>query len=238
MNSSSGGGRLTEEISTSRIVARLLVGFVVLSAALFGTAGTLEWPEAWFYLILQFSFSVTISGWLKRNNPQLLKDRMTFFKPAARSWDKFILWISAILLVPYLLIPGFDAVRFQWSLVPPVAKVVAFAGAAAAFLLIGRVMRENRYLSPIVEVQKDRGHRAITTGPYEVVRHPMYIGVIGLLAFIPVALGSFWALLPAVPLILLIIVRTDLEDRTLQKELEGYQDYTLKVPYRLVPGIW
>jgi protein-S-isoprenylcysteine O-methyltransferase Ste14 len=99
-------------------------------------------------------------------------------------------------------------------------------------------MRENTYLSRVVEIQKDRGHKVITTGPYRYVRHPMYVGVIILLVSVPLALGSLWALVPGVALTIIIIIRTHLEDKTLHAELEGYKAYAGKVRYRLVPGIW
>jgi len=229
---------LSKEISTARIAVRFSLGIVGMCAAFFGTAGTLNWPEAWLYMILQFSFSAAMAVWLKRNDPELLKDRMTFLKSSAMSWDKVILWIMTIVSIPYILLPGLDAVRYQWSSVPPVFKVIAFAGVAASFLLIFWVMRENTYLSRIVEVQKERGHSVITTGPYRFVRHPMYVGVIIIFVCIPLALGSLWTLIPAVLLTALIVIRTHLEDKTLQEELEGYKDYSVKVPHRIVPGIW
>ena len=233
-----GGREMVKEISTARIAVRFLFGIVGMSVAFFGTAGTLAWPEAWLYMILQFSFSATMAVWLKRNDPELLKDRMTFLKSSARSWDKVILWILTIVSIPYILLPGLDTVRYQWSSVPSVFKVVGFAGVAGAFLLIFWVMRENTYLSRIVEVQKERGHTVITAGPYQWVCHPMYVGVITIFFCIPLALGSLWTLIPAAMLIVLLVVRTRFEDKTLHAELEGYKEYSVKVPYRLVPGIW
>jgi protein-S-isoprenylcysteine O-methyltransferase Ste14 len=99
-------------------------------------------------------------------------------------------------------------------------------------------MRENSYLSRIVEIQTERGHRVITTGPYQYVRHPMYFGVIVLFNSIPVALGSLWTLIPSSVLTLLILIRTYLEDKTLREELEGYNSYAEKVKYKIIPGIW
>jgi len=122
--------------------------------------------------------------------------------------------------------------------VPLPVKAAGFAAIAASFILIFRVMRENRYLSRVVEIQKERGHQVISTGPYRHVRHPMYIGVIALFVAIPLALGSLWALIPAAALSALIVVRTCLEDKVLHAELEGYEAYAERVRYRLVPGIW
>jgi len=229
---------LAAEISTTRVVVRLIIGIAVMSAAFFGSAGTLDWPEAWLYIIFQFSFSVTMAVWLKKNNPDLLKDRMTFLKSSARVWDKAILWIMTVVFIFYLLVPGLDAIRYGWTSIPVFLKVLGFMGIVATLLLISWVMRENAYLSRVVEIQRERGHRVITTGPYRYIRHPMYVAVITQLACVPLALGSVLALLPAALLTVLIVIRTLLEDKTLHSELEGYKAYSEKVKYRLVPGIW
>ena len=220
------------------IVMRLVAGIAIMSAAFFGSAGTLAWPEAWLYMILQYSFSTMLAIWLKKHNPDLLRDRMAFLKPTAKGWDKVILLISTIVFIPYLILPGLDAVRFRWSSVPPIIKVVGFIGIILSLILVFWVMRVNTFLSRIVEIQKERGHRVITTGPYQYVRHPMYFGIIFLFFSIPVALGSLWSLIPSATLTLLILIRTVLEDKTLREELEGYNSYAEKVRYKIVPGIW
>jgi len=116
--------------------------------------------------------------------------------------------------------------------------VVAYAGVMVSLLLFFAVLRENAYLSRFVEVQKERGHKVITTGPYRYIRHPMYVAVIVLLYSIPVALGSLWTLIPGLVLTILFIIRTHFEDKTLHDELEGYKAYSTKVKYKLFPGIW
>ena len=225
-------------VSTLRIVLRLLIAFVVMSAVFFGSAGTVAWPQAWLYMMIQFSFWAGTALWLKKHNPQLLKDRMVFLKPAAKGWDKTIIKTSTAVFVPYLLLPGLDAVRYQWSSVPLPVSVVAYAGVMVSLLLFFAVLRENAYLSRFVEVQKERGHKVITTGPYRYIRHPMYVAVIVLLYSIPVALGSLWTLIPGLVLTILFIIRTHFEDKTLHDELEGYKAYSTKVKYKLFPGIW
>ena len=229
---------MTSEISTAQIAVRFVKAIVVMSAAFFGSAGTLDWPEAWLYMIFQSSFWAASSLWLKRHNPDLLKDRMRFLKPSARNWDKAILWSTTVVLIPYLLIPGLDAIRYQWTSVPLIVKVLGFIGVVASLLLVSWVLRENTYLSGIVRIQKERGHRVITTGPYRYVRHPMYVGIIILFFCIPLALGSLLTLIPGALLTALFIMRTHFEDKTLHSELEGYKEYSEKVRYRLVPGIW
>ena len=229
---------VASEVSTLRITLRLLITFVVMSAAFFGSAGTVAWPQAWIYMIIQFSFWLVTALWLKKHNPQLLKDRMVFLKPATRGWDKAIIMTSTAVFVPYLLLPGLDAVRCEWSSVPVLVSVFAYAGVMVSLLLFFAVLRENAYLSRFVEVQKERGHKVVTTGPYRYVRHPMYVGLILLLYSIPVALGSLWTLVPASVLTFLFVIRTHFEDKTLHEELDGYKAYSGKVKYRLFPGLW
>jgi len=231
-------GKLAKEISTARVVIRLIIGIAIMSAAFFGSAGTLDWPEAWLYMISQFAFSGAVALWLKKKNPDLLKDRMTFFKSSARGWDKAIFWIMTVVFIPYLFLPGLDAIRYQWSSVPLFIKVFGFMAIAASLLMISWVMRENTYLSRVVEIQRERGHRVITTGPYQYIRHPMYVAVIAQLICIPLALGSLLTLIPASLLTALLVIRTHFEDKTLNSELEGYKAYSEKVKYKLVPRVW
>jgi protein-S-isoprenylcysteine O-methyltransferase Ste14 len=226
------------EITTARLVARLGVSFLIVSALLFGSAGTLNWPEAWLYVTLQFSFSAALSAWLKANNPELLRERMTFLKPSARSWDKVIVIMGTAASIPLLGLAGLDAVRYRWSQVPVVVEFAGLAGIIASCAIIFRVMRQNPYLSRVVEIQKHRNHRVIATGPYRYIRHPMYLGVIMYSFSIPVALGSLWSLIPATLIAILIVIRTHLEDKTLREELDGYEAYARHTRYRLVPGLW
>jgi protein-S-isoprenylcysteine O-methyltransferase Ste14 len=117
-------------------------------------------------------------------------------------------------------------------------KIIAMLVHLPCFLFLGWVMRENTYLSQVVKIDKERGHQVITTGPYALVRHPMYTIMIVLLFAVPVALGSRFALILAMFLTILLIVRTYFEDRTLYTELEGYPEYTTQTRYRLIPKIW
>ena len=105
-------------------------------------------------------------------------------------------------------------------------------------MIVWRVMAENTYLSERVRIQEERDHHVVTTGPYQYVRHPMYVGIIIAMLSVPLALGSWWALLPAALIMIVFIVRTGLEDRTLMEELPGYQEYARQVRYKLLPGIW
>jgi protein-S-isoprenylcysteine O-methyltransferase Ste14 len=225
-------------ISSARIAARLAFVVILQSALLFGTAGTFVWVEAWVYTFGYLFFVIGIVAWLKKNSPELLEDRMTYLKKNARTWDKIIILGSTPAYLLLFGLPGLDAVRYQWSRMPTAIKVTGFVGLAISLLLFARVMKENRYLSRIVEIQKERGHKVITTGPYQYIRHPLYAAAIAFLFCVPLALGSWYGLLPALICAMFILVRTFLEDRTLHEELEGYREYTGRVRYRILPGVW
>ena len=200
-------------------------------AAIFVPAGTLKWTEAWVFIIL---YTVAVSAaiiWMKKKEPGLLKERMGKKKDVKR-WDKIFMAFYSIFLLVILILPGLDAVRFQWL------KILAFIGYIPGFGLAFWAMRENAFLSDVVRIQEDRGHTVCTTGPYKYVRHPMYMGVILIMGCFPFSLGSMYSLIPAVIIVILFFIRTALEDKTLLHELPGYKEYAQKVRYRLIPGLW
>lgn len=216
---------------------RIIATIIFLLAILFVPAGTLNWPEAWLLLVLYF---FTVGGcliWLKKNDPELLKERRSVRKDV-KSWDKKIILIYTITLIIMLALAGLDAVRFRWSRVPLVWKAIGYIGFVPAVTLGFWAFKQNTYLAQYVRIQKDRGHRVITTGPYEYVRHPMYVGIILFILCSPLVLGSLYSFIPALIIVILFIIRTSLEDKTLQEELEGYQEYAKRVRYKLIPGIF
>jgi protein-S-isoprenylcysteine O-methyltransferase Ste14 len=219
------------------IIIRAIFTVFFMLALIFVPAGTLKWSEAWIFLIFYFITASWSLIWMKRHSPGLLKERMTRKKDVKR-WDKKIMWAYLIVLIPLAILPGLDAVRFQWSSVPLIIKVAAFIGFLPASGIIFWTMRENAYLSDVVRIQEDRGHQVCTTGPYRFVRHPMYAGVILIMIFFPLFMGSLFSLIPAFIIVVLFLFRTSLEDRTLQEELPGYKEYAQTVRYRLIPGIW
>ena len=229
---------MLEKSVIAKVIARFVSGLIIMGAILFGTAGTLRWPEAWVFLAIQFGWSAALTAFLWKHDPELLKDRMKFSKKTTKGWDKLLSILIIPFYIPYLIVPGFDAVRYGWSQVPLWAKVVCFVLVAAGFAWISWVMKENTFLSRFVEIQEERGHKVITTGPYRCVRHPMYIGATVITLSLPVGLGSLYALIPAVGLVAYFVIRTALEDRMLHRELEGYVEYAQRTRYRLVPGIW
>jgi len=224
-------------IKAFKLITKILAYIIIIFVLFFGSAGTFYWLEAWLLILFFLLYGAFFTIWLKINNPELLKERTSQNKDA-KSWDKIILFIYGILLVFMFIVCGFDAVRFKWTSMPVIFKWVGFFGYIPVALLIFFTFRENTYLSRVVRIQADRAHHVVKTGPYRYIRHPMYLGIIFMISFTPLALGSFYALIFSVLIILLFILRTYLEDQALQKELPGYKEYINEVRYRLFPGIW
>lgn len=220
---------------------RLLIRMSLFAVALMWPAGTVYWWEVWVVVVLWAVFGVVNTHYLLRYDPDLLAERLKLvpLHKEQKTWDKVIMVVFFIAAIALYIIPGFDVVRYGWSESLPLwMKLIAMLVHIPCFILLGWIMRENTYLAQVVKIDKQRGHKVITTGPYARVRHPMYTVIIILLFAVPVALGSRYALGLSVFLTLLLIVRTYLEDRTLYAELEGYPEYTQKTRYRLLPGIW
>jgi len=220
------------------LAAHFVVSFGLMGLCLFGTAGTLAWIEGWAYLVMQFGCSLMMTVWMWRNDPALLKSRTQILKSGMHGRDRLFMVVFILLFFPYLLIPGLDAVRYGWSEIPWVLELAGLIGAAASMGLILRVMQVNSFASPTIEVQKHRGHTVIDTGPYAVVRHPMYSGFVLYLICVPLALGSWWTLLPGLLICSSLLLRIPFEEKTLHTELDGYTDYCTRVHFRLIPGVW
>jgi protein-S-isoprenylcysteine O-methyltransferase Ste14 len=219
-------------------VVKGLFTVILVLILFFLPAGTLDWPEAWIVILLYFLTLTLLVRWLKRKDPELLRERRTARKKKnVKGWDKVIMLLYSLLLV-MLVVLGLDAGRFGWSRVPFWWKGIGFFCFFVATAIVTWTMKENTYLSEMVRIQEERGQRVCTGGPYRYLRHPMYLGVIIMVSGFPLALGSWYALIPALLVVILFIIRTALEDRTLQKELTGYREYAQRVRYRLIPGIW
>jgi protein-S-isoprenylcysteine O-methyltransferase Ste14 len=214
-------------------------GGFALVGLMFAAAGTFIWPA---FRVLSGFYFLTTGGWmlwLRRRDPALLKERMTGgTRPDAKGWDRVILRAYTALFAVMLLVAPLDAVRFRWSHMPRAVQGLALIGLFAAWCLIVWVSRENAFLSEVVRIQTDRGHAVCTTGPYRIVRHPMYVAIIVTILCVPVLLGSLYALIPAALIAALFVLRTALEDKTLRAELPGYPEYARTVRWKLIPGIW
>ena len=219
----------------------LVVRMCFFAIALMWPAGTWRWWQAWVLVVLWTCFVVSMTMYLSRHDPALLAERMKLvpLQEGQKGWDKVLMSLFLIAGLALYITPGFDVLRYQWSESLPVwMEATAMILHLPCFFLLAWVMRENTYLSQVVKIDDARGHKVITTGPYALVRHPMYTTVIVLLFAVPVALGSRFGLIPAVILTIILIVRTHFEDRSLHLELAGYPEYAKQTAYRLIPGIW
>lgn len=216
---------------------KILSGIAIILAVLFIPAGTLFWIEAWLFLLFYAAAMIILILWLKKHDPELLKERATR-KKEGKTWDKLLLTIYTSLFLLMFITCGLDAVRFQWIKVHFIIKITGFLGFIPVTFIIFNVYKENTFASEVVRIQDDREHYVIKTGPYKYVRHPMYSAIIILMVCLPLSLGSFLGLIFSALIIIVFFIRTYLEDRMLQKELSGYKEYTREVRYRLIPGVW
>ena len=209
------------------------LNLIVLSVMLFLSAGTIKYWEAWVYLALMLISSSLITQYLLRHNPALLERRLRMHeKEPQQRWIIRLAWLWFILI---FLVPGFDQ-RYDGSAVSPLVVIAADIMVLVGYGICFWVFKENPYASRIVEVEP--GQEVIATGPYAIVRHPMYFG--GLLIYLatPLALGSYWALWPAVFIIPILVARIRNEENILKKNLKGYIAYVKKTRYRLLPRVW
>jgi protein-S-isoprenylcysteine O-methyltransferase Ste14 len=216
-------------------------GSVVLVLALMGAlvflpAWTLRYWQAWAFLAVCGVAWVMIIGDLVRRDRALLERRMAGGPTAeTRASQRIIMSITSLGFCALLVVPGFDH-RFGWSTVPAAVSIAADAVALAGWLVILLVFRENTFTASTIEVAKDQ--RVISTGPYAIVRHPMYSGSLLYVVAMPVALGSWWALLAIVPVLPFFVWRIFDEEGLLTRDLAGYPQYAGRVRYRLLPHVW
>jgi protein-S-isoprenylcysteine O-methyltransferase Ste14 len=209
---------------------------VFLAAALFIPAGTLNYWQAWVFLVVFFIAVLAITIYLIKKDPQLLERRIKAGSGAEmRRSQKIIQFLAAIAFIMIFILSALDH-RFAWSVLPYYVVVAGDFLVALGLLAVFFVFRENSYASATIEIVDDQ--RLITTGPYAIVRHPMYSGAFIMLAGIPPALGSCWGLLAVIPIMLVIIWRLIDEEKFLQINLPGYSAYLSHVKYRLLPFIW
>lgn len=221
-----------------RRLIQIVLSIVIQGTILFVTSGRLGWRMAWVYIAVSVGFVVINTAILLPRDPDLIAERAKV-KKNAKTWDKVLATlIVAVFPLISLSVAGLDH-RFGWS--PPFAPILRML--ATCGMVIGSgiwiwAMVSNKFFSGLVRIQEERGHAVQTSGPYQTVRHPGYVGLVLLTLAPPMMFGSLWALIPAGISTIGVIVRTALEDRTLQKELNGYADYAQQVRYRLIPGLW
>ena len=214
------------------------IAYTVLHAVIFFVvAGTLDVPRGWLYYGIYLGTTIINLIIIYKFNMELMNIRGKM-QEGTKTWDKMILitWIG--LLIIFDVVAGLDVGRFGWTFLNLNFAIVGIGVWIGANIIMNWAEITNKYFEGTVRIQSDREHQVITTGPYKYVRHPGYIGVI--LAFIamPLILGSILTFIPVGVICVLFIIRTYLEDKTLQEELEGYAEYAQKTKYRLIPGIW
>lgn len=219
-----------------RTLKAVVIGLIVLAALIFLPAGTLVYWQGWAFIVV-FSLSTNAIGvYLALTDPALLERRMKAGPSAeTRPAQKIIITLAFIALILMLVVSAFDH-RFSWSQVPAWLAILGNALVALGLMIDLRVFRENSYGASTIG--RMEGQSVISTGPYALVRHPMYLGVLVMVLGTPLALGSWWGLLPAACTLPILMLRIRDEETMLRSELEGYEAYTREVRYRLVPGIW
>lgn len=222
------------------LIIKTVSGFaflmLVLALALFLPAGSLRFWQAWAHLAVFAACTILITAYLIRNDRELLAGRVQAGPIAeTQRTQQLIQSLASLLFIGLFIVPGLDF-RFGWSNVPPVVSLVSAGIVALGFYVVFLVFRENTYTRATIEVSA--GQKVITTGPYAIVRHPMYGGALLLIIFTPLALGSWVALTCSILLILVIGVRLLDEEKFLKANLSGYEEYCQRVHYRLVPLVW
>ena len=229
-------GRLSQRL-VARQVLHTVGMFLVLGGVLMGAAGRFDWWEAWAFLILYFCIALASALGMTQTKPELAQERA---RPGrnVKKWDNLLVGLNLLLTLALYAVIGLDAGRYGWSKMPLWVRVVGISGFILAFGLPLWASKVNAYLSSRIRIQNDRGHTVIAEGPYHYVRHPMYVGMVFYNIIVPLVLGSWWGLTVGGVMIAAVIVRTALEDKTLQRELPGYSEYSQHVRYRLFPGVW
>ncbi len=204
---------------------------IVLGLVLFLPAGSLRYWPAWIFWFGISALTFFIAAYFLKKSPELLARRMKLKdQENTRKPPAFL----NLFLLGYL-IPGLDF-RFHWSAVPVWLVIASNALVFLGYIFIIIVFKENSYASTVIQVEQEQ--QVITTGPYAIVRHPMYLGMLIMSLFTPLALGSYWAIIPFLLTVPWTVIRIKIEEETLLRDLPGYKDYCLKTPYRLIPSIW
>jgi len=207
-------------------------------AIIFVAAGTLNWIRGWICAAV-YVLTMSATGVLvHRANPGLMKARANWRRKDTKSFDKIFLSLFLPLTFAQPAVAGLDAARFRWSSMPFATVYPGLALFEFAMAMITWAMMVNPHAESTVRIQTDRDHKPVTTGPYRIVRHPMYVGAILMYPATALIFGSLWALAVSGVIAILFVCRTALEDRTLRRELPGYEDFAYQTRYRLIPGVW
>ncbi len=221
----------------ARYATRETLGIVGMGLALFWSAGQIDWWPGWAALAAMAGWITATAIVIFRFNPDLLAERLGPRK-GAKPWDTAIMSLLGLTQLVRYIVAGLDQ-RYGWTgSFPLAAQMAALTMCVLGYALFVWATASNTFFSQIVRIQSERGHTVVTGGPYRYLRHPAYVGAILYELAVPVLLASWWALIASGLSAILLVLRTALEDRTLQAELTGYVDYARQVRHRLLPGIW
>lgn len=215
------------------VVGRLLAGVLMFALLFFLPAGTWRYWQAWMYIGVLITPMFFVIAYFMKKDPDLLERRMRMRE--RRTEQRKIINLSVLFFILGYILPGFD-IRFGWSKMPAWVSIVAAVVMFLSYLIVFRTMQVNSFLSRIIEVAENQ--KVIDTDVYGIVRHPMYVGMTVLYVVSPIVLGSWWAVIPALVIIPVIVFRILDEEKALEKELPGYVEYKQKVKYRLIPFVW
>jgi protein-S-isoprenylcysteine O-methyltransferase Ste14 len=223
--------------SLAKALLSLVIWFAFMVAAMFGTAGTWDWPRGQVFFAVYVALTLIACAWLWAVNPEIFAARRKIQK-GTKAWDVVLTCVIVIAFVGLIVVPALDDGRFHWAPQPDWVVWLGYVLFAPGFMGFAWAQAVNRHFEASVRIQTDRGHQVISTGPYAIVRHPGYAFAILMLAGMPLAMGSVVGLIPAGVLFLLVLVRTLGEDATLKAELPGYKEYAQRVKSRWIPGVW
>lgn len=209
------------------------LAFLVLAAMFFIPAGSLRFWQAWIFILEMLFIALFVVSYFIKRSPEFLERRIIYKEKELR--QRTLIKIGNIIFFLCFLIPGLDY-RFGWSNVPVWLVLVSNVMVVVGYYIVFLTFSENPFAARTVEVFED--HKLIDTGPYAIVRHPMYTGVSLMFLFVPTALGSYWALIIVIPVILILVFRILNEEEVLRRDLPGYAAYCAKVRYRLIPSVW
>ncbi len=230
----------TTQSPSPRQWIRLIAAYLLIPLLLFICGGDLGWWQAWLYSILILAAGPGGRMWAEQRHPGLTAERQNLENiQNAKSWDKVLAPLMAVSIgYPMVAVAGLDH-RYNLSQEFPLwLVVIGFILISLGYACAAWAVAENRFFSSVVRIQTERGHVVCDTGPYRLVRHPGYAGNVLALFGIVLALNSVWTLIPAAAASIIAVIRTALEDQTLQEELPGYRDYARRVRYRLLPWVY
>jgi protein-S-isoprenylcysteine O-methyltransferase Ste14 len=222
-----------------RVIVQMAIVVLVAPLLPLVISSQWDWWQAWAYAIASILAFILSRLIVSRKHPDLIAERARFMQAKdTKSWDKILAPLLGLGSILILVVAGLDK---YYALSPAstlTLNLLALTGIILGYGFSSWALIENRFFSGTVRIQTERGHHVVSTGPYRIIRHPGYAGGLFGYVFIPVLLDSLWAFIPTILLVIVMVTRTALEDKTLQEELPGYKEYAQKTRYRLLPGIW